>query len=558
MELNSLIRKHPMKKKPTLTPRVLTFCLFLGSPAFVAVSHGQTDVDAPVTAKIEANTDINVVAPTTTFFGTRGLSQTSSAEALGEGRLIFDITGSWYQQQHDYAGVPNKNANIFSGIGAVSLGVNRQIDVFASLAGYGSTDYNSDSASGLGSVGGGIQGTLPLPQDEPIRLAAQLAIYQGLSNNAVDRNYADGYDYFETRTGLDFMAKLIQTLTLGHESTGFKLHANEGLVTSSESNTEALLQLAAGAQVNLFATILGLEIHSRTPFSNIDMVRDPLWLTPSLQFRTPYDINLTLGGDVALSQTRNDATGTRALEPYRLFAGMGFTFDTEYGKRAAAKAKAQREAMEQGQLQSNNRELANNLANKTRDDSLARMRQQAESDSMTGAAAAKASQDSLAMANKASQDSSAMAAKARQDSLALVEEQSKRSDEEKRLLSTGLLLLDNVYFNTGKSDISINSEPYLNIIAKMLAKYPKLQIEVAGYTDNVGAADYNLGLSQERAQAVAAYMIGVAPSLQGMLTTKGYGMSQPKASNSTADGRKRNRRTELHVLNKDALSEYNP
>lgn len=158
-----------------------------------------------------------------------------------------------------------------------------------------------------------------------------------------------------------------------------------------------------------------------------------------------------------------------------------------------------------------------------------------------------------------------MAAKARQDSLALVEsrknlelEKSKRSDAEKQLLSTGLLLLDAVYFETGKTDISINSKPYLNIIAKMLTKYAKLRIEVAGHTDDVGSDASNQRLSQGRAEAVSAYMSSVAPELSNMLSARGYGESMPKADNKTADGRKHNRRTELQVLNKEVLREYNP
>jgi outer membrane protein OmpA-like peptidoglycan-associated protein len=92
----------------------------------------------------------------------------------------------------------------------------------------------------------------------------------------------------------------------------------------------------------------------------------------------------------------------------------------------------------------------------------------------------------------------------------------------------------------------------------MLTKYPKLKIEVSGHTDNVGGADYNMRLSEGRSQSVAAYMVSVAPALNGFLSAKGYGLTQPKADNKTPDGRKHNRRTELQVLNKEVLSEYNP
>ncbi|MDB5105652.1 MAG: OmpA/MotB domain protein [Fibrobacteres bacterium] len=221
--------------------------------------------------------------------------------------------------------------------------------------------------------------------------------------------------------------------------------------------------------------------------------------------------------------------------------------------RPAAQAAAPRTAAQPGTPRQTNITVQNgDQAPKARQDSLAQ------------ALAEKARRDSLAMAQKAGQDSAANAARARQDSLALAdadrrlqEERSKRSEMENQLLTTGLLVLDAVYFETGKTDISINSKPYLDMLAKMLTKYPKLQIEVGGHTDNVGSDAYNRNLSQGRSAAVMAYMVGKAPELAGRLTAKGYGESAPKADNATAEGRKYNRRTELQVLNKDALKEYN-
>jgi outer membrane protein OmpA-like peptidoglycan-associated protein len=171
------------------------------------------------------------------------------------------------------------------------------------------------------------------------------------------------------------------------------------------------------------------------------------------------------------------------------------------------------------------------------------------------------SADDMALANQAS--ASAAAKKATADSLALLQaaknladEKNKRTDMEKRLLSTGELLLDAVYFETDKTIISINSKPYLNIIGKMLLKYPKLQIEIAGHTDNIGTAEYNLSLSQGRAEAVRSYLATTEPALSSKLTSHGYGLSMPKADNKTADGRLANRRVELRVTNTNALLEY--
>ena len=131
-----------------------------------------------------------------------------------------------------------------------------------------------------------------------------------------------------------------------------------------------------------------------------------------------------------------------------------------------------------------------------------------------------------------------------------------RTAPEQQLLSTGALLLDNCYFETGKTTVSINSKPYLNLIARMLTKYPKLRIEVAGHTDDVGGLNYNMNLSRLRAEAVMLYMTSVAPELRLTLTSQGYGPTRPWISNRTEEGRKYNRRTELRVLNKEMLQEY--
>ena len=80
-----------------------------------------------------------------------------------------------------------------------------------------------------------------------------------------------------------------------------------------------------------------------------------------------------------------------------------------------------------------------------------------------------------------------------------------------------------------------------------LKRYPQVKVMVAGYTDNVGKAAYNQGLSERRAKIVYDYLTahGIDPSrLEGPV---GHGMENPVDTNSTAEGRARNRRTELQV-----------
>jgi outer membrane protein OmpA-like peptidoglycan-associated protein len=493
------------------------------------------------------------INPTTTVYATRGMTQTASAEPLGAGRLTFSLQGAWYQQQRNFLDqhAPDSGANILTGMGAVSFGINPYIDIFGAMAAFGSTNYTntSEATSGLGAVTGGIQGSLPLPDKSPLRLGAQFVIVAGTSTNQINTNKADGYNYFETRAYYDFMGKLMQTFIIGNEACGLKLHVNEGLVFTVESTKGNVLLLGGGVQWLVYSHLtLGVEANSRTFLDTLALSTDPVWITPSFELRTPYYFNFYGGVDVSLSKVRENSN-VRALEPYRLFAGIAFSFDLLASRRKAAAEKQRQDAAEKVDMQNKTKQLqhiADSLAQKTRDDSLAMIKQK-EAQELE-----RRRSDSLS-ALKSRQDSILLADTKRK----LEEEKSKRSDAEKQLLSTGLLILDAVYFESGRTEISINSRPYLNIIGKMLLKYPKLQLEVSGHTDNVGGMSSNMRLSQARAESVRVYLIQVASDLSNRLVAHGYGPTQPKAENKTAEGRKINRRVEIQVLNKDVLREYN-
>lgn len=110
-----------------------------------------------------------------------------------------------------------------------------------------------------------------------------------------------------------------------------------------------------------------------------------------------------------------------------------------------------------------------------------------------------------------------------------------------------LLDLEGVQFDTDKSILRPRDYPILDKAAATLIEYPGTDIEAAGHTDSIGAADYNQRLSLARAQAVMNYLIahGVAAE---RLRAVGYGETQPIASNATEAGRARNRRVELKVV----------
>jgi outer membrane protein OmpA-like peptidoglycan-associated protein len=109
------------------------------------------------------------------------------------------------------------------------------------------------------------------------------------------------------------------------------------------------------------------------------------------------------------------------------------------------------------------------------------------------------------------------------------------------------VILRGVIFETGKSALKPESYTVLDIVAQSLNGNPDIRIEIAGYTDSTGAATTNLRLSQARADAVRAYLgsKGVAPD---RMVAKGYGATNPIATNRTAAGRTQNRRVELHQL----------
>ena len=109
------------------------------------------------------------------------------------------------------------------------------------------------------------------------------------------------------------------------------------------------------------------------------------------------------------------------------------------------------------------------------------------------------------------------------------------------------VILRGVIFETGKSALKPESFTVLDIVAQSLQANPDIRIEIAGYTDNTGAAATNARLSQARAEAVRMYLAtrGVTPN---RMVAKGYGPANPIAPNTTAAGRAQNRRVELHQL----------
>jgi outer membrane protein OmpA-like peptidoglycan-associated protein len=115
------------------------------------------------------------------------------------------------------------------------------------------------------------------------------------------------------------------------------------------------------------------------------------------------------------------------------------------------------------------------------------------------------------------------------------------ADEIKR---TGHVAVYGVYFDTGKAALRPDSDAALSEILKLLKANPTWKMRVEGHTDNVGRAAANQALSQQRAEAVVAWLAGHGIDA-ARLSATGLGDSKPVADNASEDGRAKNRRVEL-------------
>ncbi|MGA9639103.1 DUF5723 family protein [Flavobacterium sp.] len=104
-----------------------------------------------------------------------------------------------------------------------------------------------------------------------------------------------------------------------------------------------------------------------------------------------------------------------------------------------------------------------------------------------------------------------------------------------------------VLFNTGKSTIKQESDAKLDEIVKVMNEFKTAKFKLEGYTDSTGSVAKNLQLSKERAAAVKDYLISKGIS-SDRLSSEGYGVERPIASNKTVDGRAQNRRVEILLV----------
>jgi len=187
-----------------------------------------------------------------------------------------------------------------------------------------------------------------------------------------------------------------------------------------------------------------------------------------------------------------------------------------------------------------------------------RLKQQAQAD-MAANQAASATAVSAAQAD--AEKSRLAAAQAQQgEQQAVTDKAAMRaqlSEQLNKVLATrdsarGLIIsMSDVLFDTGKYSLKPGAREKLAKVAGILIAYPSLNIEIDGYTDNVGGDDMNQKLSEDRANAVKDYLVNQSVAT-GSVSVKGFGNSSPVSSNDNSTGRQENRRVEL-VVSGDAI-----
>ena len=129
------------------------------------------------------------------------------------------------------------------------------------------------------------------------------------------------------------------------------------------------------------------------------------------------------------------------------------------------------------------------------------------------------------------------------------------SDLKAKQTERGIILtIGDVLFATGKADLSPDAMRSVDKLVEFLQKYTNRNVLIEGHTDSVGSDEFNLTLSQKRADSLKEALIGKGIAGE-RITTVGYGKKYPVASNDTVAGKQQNRRVEVSILNEGVKPE---
>jgi outer membrane protein OmpA-like peptidoglycan-associated protein len=176
----------------------------------------------------------------------------------------------------------------------------------------------------------------------------------------------------------------------------------------------------------------------------------------------------------------------------------------------------------------------------------AQMKAEADAEAARQHAAAEAQQAALQAKEQAARE---QAAQAQAQTAALRAQLLKQLNDVLQTTDTprGLVVnMADVLFETNRYALSSDAQLKLAKLAGIIQAHPGLNLAIEGYTDTTGTPDYNLKLSQQRADAVRDFLVSQGLSAD-TITSRGLGQADPVADNSTAAGRKQNRRVEIIV-----------
>lgn len=112
-----------------------------------------------------------------------------------------------------------------------------------------------------------------------------------------------------------------------------------------------------------------------------------------------------------------------------------------------------------------------------------------------------------------------------------------------------LIMPGNITFNSDSYELRASFYPVLNSVGLVLSKYADTTLRITGHTDNTGTRQYNLTLSERRADSVADYLV-TRDVARDRMFVQGLAFDSPLADNASAEGRAQNRRVELYILPK--------
>jgi outer membrane protein OmpA-like peptidoglycan-associated protein len=215
-------------------------------------------------------------------------------------------------------------------------------------------------------------------------------------------------------------------------------------------------------------------------------------------------------------------------------------------------ADQERQAAEQARLQAEQARLqAEQAAQQATQERAAAEQQLQQSEQARQAALAQ--QQSLSQQAEQARLQAQQADQARQQAIQQAEQQRQRLlTQLNQVLQTrdsarGLIVsMSDVLFDFNRATLKPGAQLRLAKVAGIILAYPDLRLEIDGFTDNKGTPEYNMTLSEKRAKAVRDFLVGQGVGADAV-NTRGFGESNPVASNATAAGRQQNRRVELVV-----------